>query len=59
MSNTVVCAEDVREAKRAYLRKWRAEHPEAVQAAQMRYWTKKAAEMKQAMKSRNEMETEE
>ena len=31
--------------KREYHRKWRAEHPEAVRAAQVKYWTKKAKEM--------------
>ena len=34
--------------KREYQRKWRAEHPDSVRAAQMRYWTKKAAEMRAA-----------
>ncbi len=34
--------------KRDYHRKWRAEHPESVKAAQMRYWTKKAEEMRTA-----------
>ncbi len=28
--------------RRDYHRRWRAEHPEKVKAAQMRYWTKKA-----------------
>ena len=31
--------------KREYHREWRKKHPESVKAAQMRYWTKKAAEM--------------
>lgn len=35
-----------RKRKREYQRKWRAEHPESVKAAQVRYWTKKAAEMR-------------
>lgn len=34
-------------AQREYFRRWRAEHPEAVQAAQMRYWMKKAERLKQ------------
>ena len=34
--------------KRDYYRKWRAEHPESVRAANIRYWTKKALEMQQA-----------
>lgn len=33
--------------KREYHREWRKNHPEAVRAAQMRYWTKKAAEARQ------------
>ena len=33
--------------KREYHRKWRQEHPESVKAAQVRYWAKKAEEMKQ------------
>ena len=32
--------------KREYHRKWRAEHRDSVNAAQMRYWTKKYEEMK-------------
>ena len=28
--------------RREYHRKWRAEHPDKVRAAQMRYWVKKA-----------------
>lgn len=39
---------EARAARREYMRRWRAEHPEAVKAAQVRYWTKKAEEMKQA-----------
>ena len=34
--------------KREYHRKWRQEHPESVRAAQLRYWTKKAEEMRAA-----------
>lgn len=37
---------EAKEARREYMRRWRSEHPESVKAAQMRYWTKKAAEMK-------------
>lgn len=33
-----------KQRKREYHRKWRAEHRESVQAAQQRYWLKKAAE---------------
>jgi hypothetical protein len=31
-----------REARNAYYRKWRAEHPDNVKKNQMRYWAKKA-----------------
>ena len=34
--------------KREYHKKWRAEHPENVKAAQVRYWSKVAAEMRTA-----------
>ena len=33
--------------KREYYREWRKNHPEAVRAAQLRYWMKKAEEAKQ------------
>lgn len=34
--------------RREYYRKWRAEHPERVRAAQMRYWLKKAVRFQSA-----------
>ena len=34
--------EETKREKREYHRKWRAEHPEQVEAAQLRYWMKKA-----------------
>lgn len=34
-----------REARREYAREWRKRNPEKVQAAQERYWAKKAAEI--------------
>lgn len=34
-----------REARREYIREWRKRNPEKVQAAQERYWMKKAAEI--------------
>ncbi len=37
---------EARAARREYMRKWRAEHPEAVKAAQVRYWAKKAEALK-------------
>ena len=37
---------DAKAARREYMRRWRAEHPESVRAAQARYWAKKAAEMR-------------
>lgn len=39
---------EARAARREYMRRWRADHPEAVKAAQARYWAKKAAEMKES-----------
>ena len=35
------------EARRAYKRKWAAEHPESVRKSQEKYWAKKAAQMKE------------
>ena len=32
--------------KREYYRKWRADNPEKVHAAQIRYWEKKAVELR-------------
>lgn len=40
---------DAKIAQREYHREWRAKHPESVKAAQMRYWTKKGAEMRQTV----------
>lgn len=37
---------DARAARREYMRRWRADHPEAVKAAQERYWSKKAEQMR-------------
>ena len=37
---------EARAARREYMRRWRAEHPEAVKAAQVRYWAKKAEALK-------------
>ena len=34
--------------KREYHRNWRKNHPESVKAAQVRYWAKKAEEMRAA-----------
>lgn len=33
------------EAKRAYMRKWRAENKDRVKAHQQKYWERKAAEL--------------
>ncbi len=38
--------QEARAARREYMRRWRAEHPEAVKAAQVRYWAKKAEALK-------------
>ena len=45
------------EKKRNYYRRWRAEHPESVKAAQVRYWTKKAQEMQLASATAGNTET--
>ena len=37
-----------KEARREYHRKWRKVHPDNVAAANMRFWTKKAAEARSA-----------
>ena len=42
--------------RREYYRKWRAEHRDSVQASQMRYWTKKAAEMRSVSINAGEQE---
>lgn len=34
-----------KQARREYIREWRKRNPEKVQAAQERYWAKKAAEI--------------
>lgn len=44
----------VKEAKRAYMRAWRAKNKDKVKAAQNRYWTKKAAEMEAAQREKRE-----
>ena len=36
---------DAKEAKREYMRKWRAENKERIALNQQRYWERKAAEM--------------
>ena len=38
--------EEAKQARREYLRRYRQEHPERVRAAQEKYWTKKAVEMR-------------
>ena len=45
---------EARAARREYMRRWRADHPEAVRAAQARYWAKKAAEMKETSREQDE-----
>lgn len=37
-----VLTEQEKQRRREYHRRWRAEHPEQVKAAQLRYWMKKA-----------------
>ena len=45
-----------KQRKREYHRKWRAEHPESVRAAQLRYWTKKAEELSKSAAIPDEVE---
>ena len=47
-------SKEIREAKRDYYRKWRAEHPEQVQAAQDRFWQRKAVQMRNIAGIQNE-----
>lgn len=44
-------------SRREYHRKWRKDHPEAVAAAQKRYWTKKTEEMRKAGKIPDDAES--
>lgn len=37
--------ERAKQAQREYARKWRANNPDKVKAAQARYWQRKAAEL--------------
>lgn len=42
----MVCMTDsAREAKRRYMKKWRAEHRESIARSNARYWQRKAREM--------------
>ena len=47
-----------RQRKREYHREWRKNHPDSVKAAQMRYWAKKAAEMRDVCSSQEETNAE-
>lgn len=40
--------EAAKEARRIYIREWQRKNKDKVKAAQMRYWEKKAQEMKSA-----------
>ena len=44
--------ETARAARNEYYRRWRAEHPERVQAIQARYWARKAEQLKVETESR-------
>ena len=44
--------ETARAARNEYYRRWRAEHPERVQAIQARYWARKAAQLKAETEAR-------
>lgn len=48
-----LCKEAI-EARRAYQRKWRKEHPDNVKAIQERYWLKKGREMQKAEREARE-----
>lgn len=48
MSNKL--SEEAKEARRAYLRKWRRENPEKVREQRRRYWERKAKEMQEQEK---------
>lgn len=45
MSNKL--SEEAKEARRAYLRKWRRENPEKVKEQRRRHWERKAQEMRE------------
>ena len=40
-------SQEAKEARRAYLRKWRRENPEKVKEQERRYWERKAQEMRE------------
>ena len=44
-------SEEAREAKRAYMKKWRDENKDKVRATQERYWKKKLEQMRKENKS--------
>ena len=46
--NIMTMTEEARRARNEYARKWRAEHPESVRAANQRYWERKAKEARAA-----------
>jgi hypothetical protein len=46
--NIMTMTEEARRARNEYARKWRAEHPESVRAANQRYWERKAEEARAA-----------
>ena len=47
-------AKQQREKRREYFRKYRTAHPEKYRTAQMRYWTKKAAEARETAQAEME-----
>lgn len=40
-------SQEAKEARRAYLRKWRRENPEKVKEQKRRYWERKAQEIQE------------
>ncbi len=46
--NTNTAADAAKEARRAYKRKWNAEHKEKVKEYQRKYWERRAAKLAEA-----------
>lgn len=52
-----VMSEAAREARRAYQRKWNAEHRDLVKRTQARYWERKAAAAARAEAAQEDADT--
>lgn len=44
--------EAAKEARKAYMKKWRKEHPDLIRAQQERYWTKKMQQLEDEQKNK-------